>query len=131
ELPFNIPLYGNHVSLFPILAALAIFFYMTLTTGQNMQMQKQPGMPNMKFIMYLSPLFMLVFFNRYPSGLSLYYLTSNLISIAIVLVIKAYIIDDKKIHAKIQENKKKPKKQNRFQRKMQEMMEEAEKQKRG
>src|SRR5699024_872534 len=59
ELPFNIPLYGNHVSLFPILAALAIFFYMTLTTGQNMQMQKQPGMPNMKFIMYLSPLFML------------------------------------------------------------------------
>src|SRR5699024_5041572 len=132
HLPFNIPFYGNHVSLFALLAAVAIFFYMQLTTGQNMQsMPQQPGMPNMKFIMYLSPIFMLVFFNRYPSGLSLYYLTSNLISIAIVLVIKAYIIDDKKIHAKIQENKKKPKKQNRFQRKMQEMMEEAEKQKRG
>lgn len=127
HLPFTIPFYGDHVSLFPILAAVAIFFYMTLTTGQSMQ--KQPGMPNMKFIMYLSPLLMLFFFNTYASGLSLYYFTSNLISIGIVLVIKAYIIDEDKIHAKIEEKKKKPKKQNRFQRKMSEMMEEAEKQK--
>ncbi|HLS31014.1 MAG TPA: hypothetical protein VK021_09165, partial [Flavobacteriaceae bacterium] len=85
---------------------------------------------NMKYIMYISPIFMLVFFNTYPSGLSVYYLTSNLISIGIVLVIKNFIIDEDKIINKIEENKKKPKKQNRFQRKMQEMMEEAEKQKR-
>src|SRR5699024_2744538 len=129
ELPFKIPFYGDHISLFPLLASGAIFVYMMLTTGQNMSnMPQQPGMPNMKFIMYLSPIFMLFFFNSYPSGLSVYYLTSNLISIVIVLTIKNYFIDEEKIHAQIQENKKKPKKQNRFQRKMQEMMEEAERQ---
>jgi YidC/Oxa1 family membrane protein insertase len=102
---------------------------MMMTTGQTMQQQQQPGMPNMKFIMYLSPLMMLVFFNNYASGLSLYYFVSNLITIGIMLVIKSFIIDEDKIHAKIQVNKKKPKKQNRFQRKMSEMMEQAEEQK--
>ena len=130
NLPFSIPFYGDHVSLFPILASIAIFFYMTLTTGQTMQMQQQPGMPNMKFIMYLSPLLMLFFFNNYASGLSLYYFISNLITIFIMLAIKNYILDEDKIHAQIQENKKKPKKENRFQKKMREMMEEAEAQKR-
>ncbi|WP_420399139.1 membrane protein insertase YidC [Flagellimonas sp.] len=129
----NIPVissfYGNHVSLFPILASIAIFFYMTLTTGQTMQMQQQPGMPNMKFIMYLSPLIMLIFFNNYASGLSLYYFISNLITIFIMLAIKNYILDEDKIHAQIQENKKKPKKENKFQKKMREMMEQAEEQK--
>ncbi|UGU14504.1 membrane protein insertase YidC [Sinomicrobium kalidii] len=125
ELPFKIPFYGDHVSLFPILASIAILIYMMMTTGQNMQMQQQPGMPNMKFIMYLSPLFMLIFFNNYASGLSLYYFISNLITIFIMLAIKHFIIDEEKIHAKIEEKKKKPKKMNRFQRKMQEMMEEA------
>lgn len=129
ELPFHIPFYGDHVSLFPILASIAIFIYMMMTTGQSMQAQQQPGMPNMKFIMYLSPLFMLVFFNNYASGLSLYYFVSNLITIGIMLVIKNFIIDEDKIHAKIQENKKKPKKQNKFQKKMAEMMEQAEQQK--
>ena len=125
DLGTRIPLYGDHVSLFPILASIAIFIYMRMTTGQTMQSQ-QPGMPNMKFIMYISPLFMLVFFNNYASGLSLYYFISNLITIGIMLVIKKYIIDEDKIHAKIEEKKKKPKKQNRFQRKMAEMMEQAE-----
>ncbi len=127
ELPFYIPFYGDHVSLFPILASIAIFIYMMMTTGQSMQQQE--GMPNMKFIMYLSPLMMLVFFNNYASGLSLYYFVSNLITIGIMLVIKNFIIDDDKIHARIQENKKKPKKQNKFQKKMSEMMEQAEEQK--
>lgn len=125
-LPFTIPFYGDHVSLFPILASVAIFFYMLLTTGQTMQMQQQPGMPNLKFIMYLSPLMMLFFFNNYASGLSLYYFVSNLITIVIMLAIKNYILDEEKIHAQIQENKKKPKKENRLQRKMREMMEQAE-----
>ncbi|MFS4467657.1 membrane protein insertase YidC [Maribacter sp. 2210JD10-5] len=127
----NIPListfYGNHVSLFPILASIAIFFYMMMTTGQNMP--TQPGMPNMKFIMYLMPFMMLIFFNNYASGLSLYYFVSNLITIGIMLVIKNVILDNDKIHAQIQENKKKPKKENKFQRKMREMMEQAEAQK--
>ncbi|NNF30213.1 MAG: membrane protein insertase YidC, partial [Flavobacteriaceae bacterium] len=128
EIPY-IPFYGDHISLFPILASIAIFIYMMMTMGQSMQAQQQPGMPNMKFLMYLSPLFMLVFFNNYASGLSLYYLTSNLITIGIMLVIKNFILDEDKIHAKIVELKKKPKKQNRFQRKMSEMMEQAEQQK--
>ncbi|WP_299439900.1 membrane protein insertase YidC [uncultured Aquimarina sp.] len=128
QLPFEIPFYGDHISLFPILASIAIFIYMMMTTGQTMQ-QQQPGMPNMKFIMYLSPLMMLVFFNNYASGLSLYYFISNLITIGIMLVIKNVIIDEDKIHAKIQENKKKPKKQGKFQKKMKELMEQAEQQK--
>ncbi|QFZ55290.1 membrane protein insertase YidC [Oceanihabitans sp. IOP_32] len=134
ELPFHIPFYGDHVSLFPILASIAIFFYMRLTTGQQMASQPtQEGMPDMakmmKYMMYFSPILMLFFFNNYASGLSLYYFISNLISIGIILVIKNYILDEDKIHAQIQVNKKKPKKQGRFQKKMAEMMEEAERQK--
>ncbi len=131
ELPFRIPFYGDHVSLFPILAAVAIFFYMKMTTGQQVTAQPtQEGMPDMgkmmKYMIYFSPILMLVFFNNYASGLSLYYFISNLITIGIMLVIKGYILDENKIHASIQEKKKKPRKQNRFQRKMQEMMEQAE-----
>ena len=134
QLPFYIPFYGNHVSLFPILAAIAIFFYMRMTTGdQAMQQPAQEGMPDMgkimKVMIYVSPLMMLFFFNNYGSGLSLYNLTSNLITIGIMIVIKKYVVDEKSIHAKIQENKLKPKTQGKFQRKMQEMMEQAETQK--
>ena len=128
ELPFTVPFYGDHISLFPLLASVAIFFYTRMTTGQQMQ-PSQPGMPNMKFIMYLMPVMMLFFFNNYASGFSLYYVISNLLMIAIMIVVKNVIIDQDKIHAQIEENKKKPKKQNRFQRKMAEMMEEAERQK--
>lgn len=129
SLPFSIPFYGDHVALFPILAAIAIFIYMMMTTGQTMQMQQQPGMPNMKIIMYISPLFMLIFFNNFASGLSLYYFISNVITIGIMLFIKYIVIDEKKILAKIEQKKKQPKKQNKFQRKMSEIMEQAEKQK--
>lgn len=131
NLPFYIPFYGNHVSLFPILASIAIFFYMKMTTGdQQMSAPTQEGMPDMgkimKIMIYISPLMMLFFFNNYSSGLSLYYFVSNAITIGIMLVIKNYIIDQDKIHAQIQENKTKPRKLNRFQQKMQEMMEQAE-----
>ena len=129
DLPFSIPFYGDHVSLFPLLASIAIFVYSKMTMGQQMQ-PTQPGMPNMKFMIYLMPIMMLFFFNNYASGLSLYYLISNLITIGIMLVIKNYIIDDEKIFLQIEENKKKPKKQSRFQRKMEEIMEQAEQQKR-
>jgi YidC/Oxa1 family membrane protein insertase len=134
QLPFTIPVYGNHVSLFPILAAVAIFFYMKMTTGdQAMAQPPQEGMPDMSKIMkvmiYLSPIMMLLFFNNYGSGLSLYNFISNLETIAIMVVIKKYVVDDKKIHAQIQENKLKPKKQSKFQQKMQDMMAQAEAQK--
>ena len=134
ELPFHIPLYGSHVSLFPILAGIAIFFYMKMTTGDQMASQPtQEGMPDMskmmKYMIYFSPIMMMVFFNQYASGLSLYYFISNLISIGIMLVIKNYILDEDKIHANIQVSKAKPKKQNKFQKKMADMMEQAEIQK--
>ncbi|HIF84628.1 MAG TPA: membrane protein insertase YidC [Flavobacteriaceae bacterium] len=127
ELPFSIPWYGDHVSLLPILASIAIFFYTMMSSGAQMQ-QSQPGMPNMKFIMYLMPVMMLFFFNNYASAFSLYYFISNILTILIMLSIKYFIIDEEKIHLQIQENKKKPVKQNRFQRKMQEMMDQAEQQ---
>lgn len=134
KLPFHIPFYGDHVSLFPILASVAIFFYMRMTTGdQQMAQPAQEGMPDMgkimKVMIYVSPIMMLFFFNNYASGLSLYYFISNTITIGIMLVIKNYIVDEKKIHAQIQENKTKDKPQSKFQKKMQEMMEQAEAQK--
>ena len=134
KLPFNIPLYGDHVSLFPILAAIAVFFYMKMTSGDNAMAQpQQEGMPDMtkimKIMIYLSPIMMLIFFNSYGSGLSLYNFMSNLITIGIMIVIKKYFIDSDKIHAKIQDNKTKPKSENKFQKKMREVMEQAEAQK--
>jgi len=129
ELPFYIPFYGDHVSLFPITAAVAMFFYTKMSGSQQMQ-PSQPGMPNMKFIMYVIPFTLLIFFNNFASGLSLYYTISNILTIIIMLTIKNFILDEKKILATIEEKKKQPTTENRFQRrmrKMQEMMEEAEK----
>ena len=127
ELPFSIPFYGDHVSLLPILASIAIFFYTMMSSGAQMQ-STQPGVPNMKFIMYLMPVMMLFFFNNYASAFSLYYFISNILTILIMLMIKHFIIDEDKIRLQIQENKKKPTTQNRFQRKMKEMMDKAEEQ---
>ncbi|MFL2612268.1 MAG: membrane protein insertase YidC [Flavobacteriaceae bacterium] len=129
ELPFYIPFYGDHVSLFPITAAIAMFFYTKMSGSQQMQ-PSQPGMPNMKFIMYVIPFTLLIFFNNFASGLSLYYTISNILTIIIMLTIKNFILDEKKILATIEEKKKQPSSENRFQRrlrKMQEMMEDAEK----
>lgn len=129
ELPFYIPFYGDHVSLFPITAAVAMFFYTKMSGSQQMQ-PSQPGMPNMKFIMYVIPFTLLIFFNNFASGLSLYYTVSNILTIIIMLTIKNFILDEKKILATIEEKKKQPSSENRFQRrlrKMKEMMDEAEK----
>ncbi len=135
KLPFSIPLYGDHVSLFALLAAIAVFFYTKMTSGdQQMQAPTQEGMPDMgkmmKVMLYISPVMMLVFFNNYGSGLSLYNLMSNVITIGIMFVIKNYIVDSNKIHAQIEVNKtKEPKKLGKFQQKLQDVMAEAEKQK--
>lgn len=134
KLPINIPFYGDHISLFPILASVAIFFYMRMSQSQQMGMQQptQEGMPDMqkmmKMMMYLSPIMMLIFFNMYASSLSLYYFVSNLLTITIMLVIKNYIIDEDKIHAQIQENKKKPKKEGKFRKRLNEAMKQAQEQ---
>ena len=132
KLPFKIPFYGDHVSLFPILASVAIFFYMQMTQSQQMNMQQptQEGMPDMgkmmKMMMWFSPIMMLFFFNNYASSLSLYYFVSNLLTIVIMLVIKHYIIDEDKIHAQIQENKAKPeKKKSKFRQRIDDAMKQA------
>lgn len=135
QLPFKIPFYGDHVSLFPILASVAIFFYMQMTQSQQMSMQQpqQEGMPDMqkmmKMMMWFSPIMMMVFFNSYASSLSLYYFVSNLLTIAIMLVIKHFIIDEGKIHAQIQENKKRPeKKKSAFRQRLDSAMKQAQEQ---
>lgn len=128
ELPFSIPFYGDHISLFPILASAAIFVYTLMTTGQQ-TMPQQEGMPNMKFIIYMMPLMMLLFFNNYASGLSLYYFISNTLTILLMLVIKNFIIKEDKIRAQIAENKKKPQKVGGFSQRLQKAMEAAEAQK--
>ena len=134
HIPILSNIYGNHVSLFALLAAVAIFFYMKMTSGdQQMAAPTQEGMPDMgkimKVMIYLSPVMMLVFFNNYGSGLSLYNFIANLVTIGIMLVIKNYFINTDKIHSQIQENKAKPKAEGKFQKKMREMMEQAEAQK--
>ena len=135
QLPFSIPFYGDHVSLFPILASIAIFIYMKMNQSQqaNMQAPAQEGMPDMqkmmKMMIYFSPIMMLFFFNNYASSLSLYYFVSNLLTIIIMLVIKHYVIDEAKIHAKIEENKKRPeKKKSKFRERMDNAMKQAQEQ---
>jgi len=134
-LPFDIPWYGNHVSLFTILASTAIFFYMKMNQSQqaNMQAPTQEGMPDMgkmmKYMIYFSPIMMLFFFNSYASGLSLYYFVSNLLTITIMLVIKNFVIDEAKIHAQIEENKKKPEKEkSKFRQRLDSAMKQAQEQ---
>jgi YidC/Oxa1 family membrane protein insertase len=132
NLGFNIPFYGSHVSLFPILASVAIFFYMKMNQSQqaNMQPPAQEGMPDMqkmmKMMIYFSPIMMLFFFNQYASSLSLYYFVSNLLTIGIMLVIKNYVIDEDKILLQIEENKKRPeKKKSKFRQRMDDAMKQA------
>ena len=134
KLPFEIPWYGDHISLFPILASVAIFFYMKMNQSQQMNMQAptQEGMPDMskmmKYMIYFSPIMMLFFFNNYASSLSLYYFISNLLTISIMFVIKNYVIDEDKIHAQIEENKKKPQKVSKFRQRIDSAMKQAQEQ---
>lgn len=100
DLGFNIPFYGDHVSLFTLLMAGTTLFY-TVMNSSNMQQPSQPGMPNMKVIMYIFPIMMIFFFNNYASGLSFYYFVSTLISILTMLAIKNFFVDEDKLKAKM------------------------------
>lgn len=124
KLPFHVPAIGEHLSIFALACTVVILIYTIMTSG-NVQTPQQEGMPNMKPFMYIFPIMFMFFLNTAASGLSWYYFVSNALNIVIILVIKYLILDEKKIHAQIQENKTKPKKENRFQRKMRELMEQA------
>ena len=119
EIPLLSSFYGNHVSLFTLLMAVSTLFYTMFNSNQ--MAPSQPGMPNMKVIMYIFPFMMLFFFNTYSSGLSYYYLCGNLMNLGIMWGIKKYMIDENKIRLQIEQNKKKPKKKSKFQQRMEAM----------
>lgn len=113
DIPFVTWAYGNHISLFTLLMAASTMIYTIMNSG-NMAQPSQPGMPNMKVIMYIFPVLMIFFFNNYSAGLSYYYLCGNLFNIGIMYGIKKYFIDEDKLRAKLENNKKKPKKKSKF-----------------
>ena len=115
NLPFSIPFYGDHVSLFALLMALSTFGFSYMSYQQTAS--AQPQMAGMKFMMvYMMPIFMLCWFNDYSSGLCYYYLLFNLLTIAQTFLIRR-MVDDGKIHAVMEANanKAKNKKKSKFQ----------------
>ena len=130
NLPFSIPFYGDHVSLFALLMAVSLFGYSYFNYQQTAS--SQPQMAGLKFMMvYMMPIMMLLWFNSYSSGLCYYYLLSNLFTIGQTLVIRR-IVDDEKIHAVMQANaaRKSKGKKSKFQQRYEELMRQQEAQQR-
>ncbi len=118
---FDVPWYGDHVSLFALLMTVSTLLY-TWSNSQLMGTQNQ--MPGMKWMMYLMPILFLGFMNSYSAGLSWYYFLANMITFGQTWVMQKYVIDHDKLHAKIQENKKKPVSQSKFQQRLEQMTKE-------
>ncbi|MDO9511453.1 MAG: membrane protein insertase YidC [Bacteroidales bacterium] len=117
SLPFNIPFYGDHVSLFTLLMTVSTLLY---TKMNNDMMSSSQQLPGMKTMMYLMPIMFLGIFNNFSSGLSYYYFLANMITFGQMLVIKRTINEDK-LRARIAENQKKTIKKSSFQKKLEEM----------
>lgn len=118
-LPFSIPFYGDHVSLFTITATLTSLI-ISIYSMSNMQDNSNPVM---KYMPYIFPVLLLGVFNNLPSALTWYYTISNTITLILQIIIQKYIIDHEKILAQIEINKKKPVKQSKFQERMVAMQE--------
>lgn len=105
----NIPLlsdiYGNHISLFTLLMAISMLISTWMTSASQPQTTSMPGM---KLMMYLMPVMMIFWFNKYSSGLSYYYFLANLITILQTIIIQKFIIDEKKVLAQMEAKQKKP-----------------------
>ena len=124
NLPFSIPFYGDHVSLFALLMAVSVFISSKINYAQTAG--AGPQMAGMKFMMlYLMPLMLLFWFNNYSSGLSYYYLVSNIITIGQTYAFR-YIVNEDKLHHRMKENAKKPRKLSKFQQRYEEMMKQRE-----
>ena len=125
DLPFNIPFYGDHVSLFCLLMAIVLFGYSYMNYKQTAA--TQPAMPGMKFMtVYMMPIMMLFWFNDYASGLCYYYLLSNIITMLMMLAIR-YMVDDDKVRAQISTKMANTKgKKSRFQQRYEELMRQQE-----
>lgn len=117
NLPFKIPFYGDHVSLFALLMAITNLFYTRMTMKQQANSNQMPGM---KFMMYFMPVMLLFFLNGYSSALNYYYILSTLITFLQMFIIRK-MIDDQKVLARLEENKKKPIKKSKFQKRLEEM----------
>ena len=116
DLPFNIPFYGDHVSLFCLLMTITTFIY-TYVNNKQMDTTANPQMKGMKIMMYLMPIMFLGIFNSYSAGLSYYYMLANIITFIQMFVFRR-MIDENKVRATIEENKRKPKKKSRFQQRL-------------
>ena len=125
DLPFNIPFYGDHISLFCLLMAIVLFGYSYMNYKQTAA--TQPAMPGMKFMtVYMMPIMMLFWFNDYSSGLCYYYLLSNIITMLMMFAIR-YMVDDEKVRAKINTKMSNTKgKKSRFQQRYEELMRQQE-----
>lgn len=119
NLPFEIPLYGDHVSLFTITAVITSF----LISLYSMASTPDQGNPVLKYMPYFFPIVLLFVFNKLPSGLTWYYTVSNIITLVLQFVIQNYIINHDKILAKMDENRKKPKTKSKWQERMEQMQE--------
>ena len=116
DLPFNIPFYGDHVSLFCLLMTITTFIY-TYVNNKQMDTTANPQMKGMKIMMYIMPIMFLGIFNSYSAGLSYYYMLANIITFIQMFVFRRMINEDK-VRATIEENKRKPKKKSRFQQRL-------------
>lgn len=115
---FNIPLFGDHFSLFAFLMAVTMFFYTRIT----MQGQDTSAMPGMKFMnLWLMPIMMWFLCNNFSAGLSYYYMLSNLITILQNWIIRKWFVDEKKIYERLQTAQAKPVKKSKFQQRIDEM----------
>jgi YidC/Oxa1 family membrane protein insertase len=117
NLPFTIPFYGDHISLFCLLMTISTIIYTKLNNDMMAQSNQMPGM---KTMMYLMPVMFLGFFNNYSSGLSYYYLLANLITFAQMWGFRKFI-DEDKLHLRIKENQKKPVVKSAFQKRLEDM----------
>ncbi|MFO7999795.1 MAG: membrane protein insertase YidC [Marinilabilia sp.] len=117
DLPFTIPFYGDHVSLFTLLMAVTNIAYSRINQEMTQSSSQMPGMKNM---MYIMPVMLIFIFNRFAAGLSYYYFISTLITIGQTILIRQFV-DEKAILAKLQANQKKPAKKSKFQARLEEM----------
>lgn len=119
NLPFNIPFYGSHVSLFTLLMTVTSILY--AVTNNQMMGSTSPGMEAMKYMPYIFPIMLMGMFNSFPAALTYYYFLQNIISYGQQWVIKKYFIDEASLHQQIQDNKKRPIKKSSFQQKLEDM----------
>lgn len=119
-LPFNIPMFGSHISLFTILWVLTTLAY----TWYNSRLVDMSANPAMKYMQYFMPVMFLFFFNNYASGLTAYLMFSNLTNIGQTMLTKNVIIDEEKIRAQLNRNKAKPKKKGGFQQRLEKALKE-------